>query len=85
MANAQILKALVVDDNFMIRGIYRRMLVPKGFEVTEAENGKIAVDYFHDGNEYDLVLMDKEMPVMDGVKVVILTLFNYKLILNCFK
>jgi len=32
----------------------------------EAENGKVAVDYFKQGRIYDLVFMDKEMPVMDG-------------------
>jgi len=35
----------------------------------EAENGKIAVDLHVQGNSYDLVLMDKEMPVMDGHEV----------------
>jgi CheY-like chemotaxis protein len=35
----------------------------------EAENGKVAVDYFKQGRTYDLVLMDKEMPVMDGHEV----------------
>ncbi|KAL3701698.1 hypothetical protein R1sor_019720 [Riccia sorocarpa] len=32
----------------------------------EAENGKIAVDYYKEGRTYDLILMEKEMPVMDG-------------------
>lgn len=32
----------------------------------EAENGQIAVDLYKEGRTYDLVLMDKEMPVMDG-------------------
>jgi len=31
----------------------------------EAENGKVAVDYFKQGRTHDLVLMDKEMPVMN--------------------
>jgi CheY-like chemotaxis protein len=32
----------------------------------EAENGQIAVDLHKQGKVYDLILMDKEMPVMDG-------------------
>ncbi|KAL3698369.1 hypothetical protein R1sor_012445 [Riccia sorocarpa] len=32
----------------------------------EAENGKIAVDYYKEGRTYNLILMEKEMPVMDG-------------------
>lgn len=32
----------------------------------EAENGQIAIDFHKQGRTYDLVLMDKEMPVMDG-------------------
>jgi CheY-like chemotaxis protein len=35
----------------------------------EVENGKVAVDYFKQGRIYDLVFMDKEMPLMDGHEV----------------
>jgi len=39
---------------------------PLTLHCEEVENGKVAVDYFKQGRTYDLVLMDKEMPVMDG-------------------
>ena len=35
----------------------------------EAENGLISVDFHKEGRKYDLILMDKEMPVMDGHEV----------------
>ncbi|KAJ3704379.1 hypothetical protein LUZ61_008084 [Rhynchospora tenuis] len=46
------------------------MLVRLGVQVTEAEDGKVAVNYFVEGNEYDLVLMDKEMKEMNGVEAI---------------
>ncbi|KAJ1691529.1 hypothetical protein LUZ63_015684 [Rhynchospora breviuscula] len=44
------------------------MLSRFGFEITEAEDGKKAIDQILDGNKYNLVLIDKEMPNMDGVE-----------------
>ena len=43
----------------------------------ETENGKVAVDYFKKGRIYDLVFMDKEMPVMDGHEVDQFSSFNF--------
>jgi CheY-like chemotaxis protein len=42
------------------------LLEDSGCEIIEAENGQIAVDLAR-GNEYDLILMDMQMPVMDGL------------------
>merc|ERR1719343_90658 len=64
------LNILIVDDANSNRKLLRRLLKLKGHETAEAENGKIAVDMVAEatrtGNEYDLVLMDYEMPVMIG-------------------
>lgn len=46
--------------------ILRKVLQNLNLQCDEAENGQIAVDLHKQGNVYDLVLMDKEMPVMDG-------------------
>ena len=46
--------------------ILRKVLLNLNLECDEAENGQIAVDLHRQGRRYDLVLMDKEMPVMDG-------------------
>ena len=39
------------------------------FEIKIAENGKEAVDYFHAVNQFDFVIMDMEMPVVDDFEV----------------
>jgi PAS domain S-box-containing protein len=60
-------KALLVEDNEMNRFIAIQSLDYLGFETTEAENGQIAIDYIR-RQPFDLVLMDIQMPVMDGVE-----------------
>lgn len=61
-------KILIVEDNKMNRDIARDILVDNGLEVVLAENGQEAVEMVKNSKEgqYDLVLMDVQMPVMDG-------------------
>ncbi|MDE6618322.1 MAG: response regulator [Clostridiales bacterium] len=63
-------KILIVEDNEINLEIETELLEDLGFVVDSAENGKIAVDKIRmareHGHEYDLVLMDIQMPVMDG-------------------
>lgn len=59
-------KVLLVEDTRINRIILRKVLQNLNLQCDEAENGQIAVDLHKQGNTYDLVLMDKEMPVMDG-------------------
>jgi CheY-like chemotaxis protein len=58
-------RILVAEDNLVNQRVLVRMLEKQGCIVTLAENGQAAVDQFRD-NEYDLVFMDVQMPVMDG-------------------
>jgi response regulator of citrate/malate metabolism len=74
---AQVVKVLVVDDEALIRRIHRAMLTGFGFEVTEIKDAKDAVNSFINQDEYDLVLMDNEMPEMDGVQVNCFSTGNY--------
>ncbi|KAL0442465.1 UNVERIFIED_CONTAM: Two-component response regulator 24 [Sesamum latifolium] len=60
--------ALVVDDDPLVRRIHGMLLARYGLETEGAENGKEAVDLFLAGKTFDLVLMDMEMPVMDGLQ-----------------
>ena len=58
-------RILLVEDNPDNRMLIRAYLKKTPYVITEAENGQEAVDAFkHDG--FDLVLMDVQMPVMDG-------------------
>ncbi|KAG9447051.1 hypothetical protein H6P81_013179 [Aristolochia fimbriata] len=59
-------KILLVEDTEINRILLRKLFRDLNVLFEEAENGQIAVDYFKQGKNYDLVLMDKEMPVMDG-------------------
>lgn len=60
-------KALVVDDIPLNTMIVSNFLKARGFSVETAENGQIALDKVRD-NDYQIVIMDNHMPVMDGVE-----------------
>ena len=60
-------RVLAVDDNRVNRMLLRAMLVKMGLEVSEAEDGQQAVDAVTRGAEVDLVFMDIQMPVLDGL------------------
>lgn len=57
---------LMVDDNEINRLMGKELLAQVGFSVACAENGQEAVDRVKQGG-VDIVLMDIEMPVMDGL------------------
>lgn len=61
-------RILVVDDVEVNRLIIESMLEETGIEISEAENGLEAVNRFSKSDEgyYDLILMDVQMPIMDG-------------------
>ena len=61
-------RALLVEDNLINMEIADMILTQAGFTVDKAENGQIAVDMIRgaEAGTYDLVLMDIQMPVMDG-------------------
>ena len=61
-------RLLVVDDNKVNRMMLTRSLELEGHEVETAENGKEGLDKFRSG-KFDLMLLDIEMPVMDGFEV----------------
>lgn len=60
-------RVLMAEDNEMNRFIARQSLEYLGFEIVEAENGQMAVDILRI-QRFDLILMDIQMPVMDGEK-----------------
>ena len=56
---------LVVDDEKIIRIVFKQGLKSKGYKVLTAENGKIALKLVKNKN-VDLILLDIMMPEMDG-------------------
>jgi PAS domain S-box-containing protein len=62
-------KVLVVDDIQSNRDVLVGLLKPVGFEVIEASNGQQAVQLVKE-THFDLILMDRRMPVMDGLEAV---------------
>lgn len=59
------LKILIVEDNQINRLVARKFLENWGVQVDEAENGRISLEMV-EKNSYDLILMDLQMPEMDG-------------------
>ena len=60
-------KILIVEDNKINMKVAKKLLSKIGYEnVDSAENGKIGYKKYKENNGYDLILMDCQMPVMDG-------------------
>lgn len=62
------MRILLAEDNGLNREIAVEVLKEYGFEIVEAENGKVAVEKLKDSPAgfFDAILMDIQMPVMDG-------------------
>jgi CheY-like chemotaxis protein len=58
-------RILLVEDNLVNQRITQRLLEKAGFQVGVAANGRLAVEAFQNSH-YDLILMDCQMPEMDG-------------------
>jgi protein-histidine pros-kinase len=61
------LDVLLVEDNPVNQELAERLLKKRGYRVTLANNGAEAVDCFVE-SFFDLILMDMQMPVMDGIE-----------------
>ena len=64
------MRVLVVDDSRAIRRIVGNIMRELGFEVTEAENGREALVCLNEKGLPDIVLVDWNMPEMDGLEFV---------------
>lgn len=62
-------RILLVEDHPLNTVVARRLLEKQKMEVVHAENGQEALDYFMNSEigEFDAILMDVRMPVMDGI------------------
>lgn len=58
---------LIVDDSPFTRKAIRRIIEPMGFEVEEAGDGVEALARLEEGSCPDMILLDVDMPEMDGL------------------
>lgn len=61
------LKLLIVEDDAIIRMVLENFSIRKGWKVILAEDGKAAIDAYQK-QEFDVIIMDCQMPVLDGYK-----------------
>ena len=63
------MRILFVEDNEVNRRVVKEMLRAGGVDMAEAPDGRIGLEMI-DTFDYDLVLMDLRMPVMDGMTAI---------------
>lgn len=64
-------RILIVDDDRILRMMLQTMLDQEGYSVLEAKDGQEALNLLSQHkNEIDLILLDREMPVMNGIEFI---------------
>ena len=61
---------LIVDDIFTNRLLLTEILKDLNFKITQASNGREAIEHL-EKHDFDVILMDIEMPVMNGLETTI--------------
>lgn len=62
------MQVLVVEDELKIANLLRRSLIEEHYAVDIAQDGQVAKEKF-DYNEYDLIILDRLLPKIDGIEV----------------
>ncbi|MCH7685366.1 MAG: response regulator [Planctomycetes bacterium] len=57
---------LLVDDSRVVRIAVSNIIEPMGFQILEAGDGQEALEILRDNPQIDIVLLDWNMPIMDG-------------------
>jgi signal transduction histidine kinase/ligand-binding sensor domain-containing protein/ActR/RegA family two-component response regulator len=60
-------KILIAEDDILNQFIIKQILEIEGFNITIAKNGLECIDYYKKEKDFDLILMDVQMPEMDGL------------------
>ncbi|WFS62108.1 HEAT repeat domain-containing protein [Pseudodesulfovibrio thermohalotolerans] len=63
-------KALAADDSRFMCAMHRAILTDLGFEPSLAVNGEEAYEYIEQGERFEVIITDMNMPVMDGMELV---------------
>lgn len=58
---------MLVEDNLTNQNLMKIILERSGFEVVKANNGKEAIELFRCNKKIDVIVMDIQMPIMDGL------------------
>jgi len=61
-------RALIIDDSRFVRSYLRGLLHDRGIECHEAADGQAGLNQMHTGVQFDLVLLDWNMPIMNGLE-----------------
>jgi len=61
-------KFLVVDDCYINRIIIKTLLERNNYQVDEAADGKKVLDLIENGKCYDIIWLDIQMPIVDGIE-----------------
>lgn len=64
------MQALVIDDSRAVRLLIGNILREQGFDVSDAGDGQQGLDKLRENPEIGLVLVDWNMPVMDGLEFI---------------
>ena len=64
------MRALVIDDSRTVRAIVGKTLRDEGLDVIEAANGREGLDRLHQTTGVDLILVDWNMPEMNGLEFI---------------
>ncbi len=62
------MRALIIDDSRFVRSYLRGLLHDKGIDCDEAVDGQAGLNRLHGDGRFDLVLLDWNMPVMNGLE-----------------
>ncbi len=62
------LKALIVDDDPSVRGVFSRLLTKMGYEVVTLDHGERALELVK-SKTFDVCLVDKQLPGVGGISV----------------
>ncbi len=60
-------KILIAEDSSVILNLTKKILVQQGFDIVTVKNGKSVLEKL-DNETFDLILMDINMPVLDGIE-----------------
>jgi two-component system chemotaxis response regulator CheY len=63
------MRALIVDDSRFVRNFVRGLLEEKGIMCEEAPDGKAGLARLRSAGEFDLALIDWNMPIMNGLEM----------------